>query len=49
VGSIEKGKPTNGLIKAMLVQTGLGRPVANYLLSSKRKNMGNFLEFWDNL
>lgn len=49
VASIEKGEPTQGFIKSTLAQTGILRPIGNYLYPSRRKNMGDVFEFWEDL
>jgi len=49
VRSVEKGEPTTGFIKSLFRQTGVLRPVGNYLYPTKRKNMGSVLEFWEDL
>ncbi len=49
VSSVEKGKPTAGFMKSLFRQTGVLRPVGNYLYPTKRKNMGDVFEFWEDL
>lgn len=49
VASLEAGEWTDGLMKTLLRQTGVLRPVANFMYPTKRKNMGDVLEFWDKL
>jgi len=49
VQSVEKGEPTQGFIKTMIAQPGVTRPIKNFLYPSKNKDLGEVLEFWDNL
>lgn len=49
LASIEKGEPTAGLMKSVFQQTGVLRPVGNYLYPTRRKGMGDVFEFWENL
>lgn len=48
VASIEKGEVTAGFQKSALRQFGLS-PISNRLFPTRRKNMGEVLDFWDNL
>ena len=48
VASIEKGEVTTGFQKSALRQFGLS-PISNRLFPTRRKNMGEALDFWDNL
>jgi len=49
LASVEKGEPTAGFMKAVFQQTGVLRPVGNYLYPTRRKGMGDVFEFWENL
>jgi len=48
VQSVEKGEPTKGFKKSMINQFGITRPISNYLYPTRRKNMGDVFDFWDN-
>lgn len=49
VASVEAGEPTSGFIKSVLRQTGVLRPIGNWLYPTRRKNMGDVFEFWEDL